>query len=54
MGEADLSAAGPPMALPLGTLGWAQWVHDLDAAKTQAILDFWAVAPADINANATN
>jgi 3-hydroxyisobutyrate dehydrogenase-like beta-hydroxyacid dehydrogenase len=45
---------GGAMAQRLGTLGWAPWVHDLDAAKAQALMDFGAVAPADIALFATN
>ena len=45
---------GGAMAERLGTLGWAPWVHDLDAAKVQRLLAFGAVAPVDIAQAASN
>ncbi len=45
---------GGAMAQRLGALGWAPWVHDLDAAKAQALLPFSAVAPVDIHGAASN
>jgi 3-hydroxyisobutyrate dehydrogenase-like beta-hydroxyacid dehydrogenase len=45
---------GGAMAARLGSLGWAPWVHDLDAVKVQALLPFGAVALADIAQAASN
>jgi 3-hydroxyisobutyrate dehydrogenase-like beta-hydroxyacid dehydrogenase len=39
---------GGAMAQRLASLGWAPWVHDIDAAKVRALVTFGAVAPADI------
>ena len=39
---------GGAMAQRLGTLGWAPWVHDIDAAKVHALMPFGAVAPINI------
>ena len=45
---------GGAMAQRLGTLGWAPWVHDIDAAKVQDLLVYGAVAPVDIAYAASN
>ena len=36
------------MAQRLASLGWAPWVHDIDAAKVQKLVAFGALAPVDI------
>jgi hypothetical protein len=37
------------MAQRLGTLGWAPWVHDIDAAKVESLKLFGALAPVNIH-----
>ena len=39
---------GGAMAARLGILGWAPWVHDLDAGKVADLMCFGAIAPVDI------
>lgn len=45
---------GGAMAERLGTLGWAPWVHDIDAAKVESLKPFGALAPASRPQAATN
>jgi 3-hydroxyisobutyrate dehydrogenase-like beta-hydroxyacid dehydrogenase len=45
---------GGAMAARLGQLGWAPWVHDIDAAKVANLLPFGALAPVDIAQAAIN
>ena len=45
---------GGAMAQRLGTLGWAPWVHDLDAAKLEGLKPFGTLAPADTQYAASN
>ncbi len=39
---------GGAMAQRLCSLGWAQWVHDVDSAKVLDLVSFGALAPVDI------
>ena len=40
---------GGAMAQRLGTLGWAPWVRDIDAAKVESLKPFGALAPENIH-----
>lgn len=44
---------GGAMAQRLCSLGWAPWVHDVDAAKVQDLVHFGVMAPVDIAQAAT-
>lgn len=39
---------GGAMAARLGSLGWAPWVHDIDAGKVTVLMPYGALVPADI------
>lgn len=54
VGIIGMGNMGGAMAQRLGTLGWAPWVHDLDAAKLEGVKPFGALAPADIKYAASN
>jgi 3-hydroxyisobutyrate dehydrogenase-like beta-hydroxyacid dehydrogenase len=48
VGIVGVGNMGGGMAQRLCHLGWAPWVHDIDAAKVENLTPFGAVAPADI------
>lgn len=48
IGIVGVGNMGGALAQRLGGLGWAPWVHDIDASKVDAVLHFGAVAPVDI------
>lgn len=54
VGIVGVGNMGGAMAQRLGTLGWAPWVHDVDAAKVECLKPFGAVAPEKITVCATN
>ncbi|QTN27368.1 NAD(P)-dependent oxidoreductase [Rhodoferax sp. AJA081-3] len=54
VGIVGVGNMGGAMAQRLGSLGWAPWVHDLDAAKLEGLKPFGALAPADIQHAASN
>ncbi len=54
VGIVGVGNMGGAMAQRLGTLDWAPWVHDVDATRAQALMEFGAVAPVDIHGAASN
>lgn len=54
VGVVGVGNMGGAMAQRLGSLGWAPWVHDLDAEKVRRVLPFGALAPVDIAQFATD
>ena len=54
VGIVGVGNMGGAMAQRLGKLGWAPWVHDIDATKVRNLLPFGALAPADIAQAASN
>jgi 3-hydroxyisobutyrate dehydrogenase-like beta-hydroxyacid dehydrogenase len=54
VGIVGVGNMGGAMAQRLGKLGWAPWVHDIDATKVRNLLPFGALAPADIAQEAIN
>lgn len=49
VGIVGVGNMGGAMAQRLGTLGWAPWVHDIDAAKVESLKLFGALAPENIH-----
>ena len=49
VGIVGVGNMGGAMAQRLGTLGWAPWVHDIDAAKVENLKPFGALAPESIH-----
>jgi putative dehydrogenase len=49
VGIVGVGNMGGAMAQRLGTLGWAPWVHDIDAAKVESLKLFGALAPVNIH-----
>ena len=53
VGVIGVGNMGGAMAQRLCSLGWAPWVHDLDATKVRNLVPFGALAPVDIARVAT-
>ena len=49
VGIVGVGNMGGAMAQRLGTLGWAPWVRDIDAAKVESLKPFGALAPENIH-----